>query len=309
MTTGEAPPEGIPPDEAFAILGNDTRLEILRTLGEAEGPVGFSALREGVGLRQGGRFNYHLHRLVGHFVTKSDAGYEITRAGRRVLEAVLSGAVTEDPVIDRTDIDYTCKLCGAGLEVNYRFERLEIYCPDCEGLYADKTRPSVVREDEGHMGGLQLPPAGVRDRTADEAIETASLWTHLDFVAIANGVCPRCAARFEGDVTVCTDHEADDGLCRACDRRQAVQFGGRCTNCVYRMDGTMLNYVVGDPEVRSFVAAQGLDPIREGWRWGWDWEEDVRSVDPFEAVFTLAVGDDTIDIHVDDDLIVTVLEA
>jgi hypothetical protein len=73
--------------EAFATLGNETRLSILLALWEAYEPfvatnaVAFSELRERVGMRDSGQFNYHLDKLRGHFVRKTDAGYELRRAG------------------------------------------------------------------------------------------------------------------------------------------------------------------------------------------------------------------------------------
>lgn len=79
------------PDDAFAVLGNETRLEILRSLSDADGPVSFSDLREHVGMRDSGQFNYHLDKLVGHFVTQADDGYALRQAGDRVIEAILSG--------------------------------------------------------------------------------------------------------------------------------------------------------------------------------------------------------------------------
>ncbi|MFB6206666.1 MAG: ArsR/SmtB family transcription factor, partial [Haloglomus sp.] len=88
-------PTALSPDEAFGVLGNETRIQILQTLGEADGPLSFTELRDRVGIRQGSQFNYHLDKLVGHFVRKTDDGYELRLAGRRVIYAVLSEAVTE----------------------------------------------------------------------------------------------------------------------------------------------------------------------------------------------------------------------
>lgn len=56
------------PDEAFAVLGNETRMEILQSLGEAERPLVFSELREAVEIDDPGQVNYHLNQLKRHFV-------------------------------------------------------------------------------------------------------------------------------------------------------------------------------------------------------------------------------------------------
>ncbi|MEF8801746.1 MAG: helix-turn-helix domain-containing protein, partial [Halolamina sp.] len=101
------------PDDAFAVLGNETRMEILQTLGEADEPLPFSELRGRVGMRDSGQFNYHLGKLDGHFIKDTDGGYALGQKGSRVIEAVLSGAVTDTPVLDRTPVDMSCYCCGA----------------------------------------------------------------------------------------------------------------------------------------------------------------------------------------------------
>lgn len=79
-TVGERTTEG------FEMLGSNTRLAILLALWQAQDPspppseqsdpdVSFSALRERVGIRDSGQFNYHLDKLVGTFVEQTDAGY------------------------------------------------------------------------------------------------------------------------------------------------------------------------------------------------------------------------------------------
>ncbi|MDY6764143.1 MAG: helix-turn-helix domain-containing protein, partial [Halobacteria archaeon] len=101
------------PDEAFNVLGNTTRVRILKTLGEADGSLSFAELRDKVGHDDPGNFNYHLSKLEGHFVRKTDEGYELQSAGERVIEAVLSGAMTETPVLEPTQTDIICHHCGA----------------------------------------------------------------------------------------------------------------------------------------------------------------------------------------------------
>jgi DNA-binding transcriptional ArsR family regulator len=49
------------PAEAFAVVGNETRLAILEALWRSpERPVTFSDLRRRVGMRDSAQFNYHL---------------------------------------------------------------------------------------------------------------------------------------------------------------------------------------------------------------------------------------------------------
>lgn len=53
------------PDEAFAVLGDETRLQILQTLGEADKPLAFSALFDRIEYDDSSNFGYHLDKLVG----------------------------------------------------------------------------------------------------------------------------------------------------------------------------------------------------------------------------------------------------
>lgn len=96
----EGDTSALSPDDAFAVLGNDTRMKILQTLGEADEPLRFSELRDRIGVRDSGRFNYHLDKLTGHFITETDDGYALRPAGTRVVEAVLSRVVVDDLELD-----------------------------------------------------------------------------------------------------------------------------------------------------------------------------------------------------------------
>lgn len=299
MEPSNTPDGGLPPGDAFSVLGNETRLEILRVLGESDDPLSFTALRDAVGLRQGGRFNYHLDMVVGHFVRRTEDGYELAQPGRRVIEAVLSGAVTHDPVLEPTGVDFECLLCGGSIAVSYRAERVELYCTECPGQYGQRVeeRESSFDGPAGYLGGYQIPPAGVDGRSPSELLAASSLWSHLENVALANDLCPRCGAVVDHEITVCDAHDRTEGLCPACDNRHAVQVTQSCANCHHTHAGMAINVLGTRLELRRFVAAQGIDPIVEGYRWGWDCEEDVHSVDPFRADFTFTIADESITLH------------
>ncbi|WP_436907027.1 winged helix-turn-helix domain-containing protein [Halosimplex marinum] len=342
------------PDEAFEVLGNETRVAILRALGGADEPVSFSALRDRVGTADSGRFNYHLDRLTGHFVRKRAAGYELRRAGERVVEAVLSGAVTAAPVLERTEIDHPCHFCGAPVAVRFREERVEVFCTDCPGTYSrtsspadsgngdagdgeDEARGSDGSGDdcgadraaaEGYLGYHPLPPAGVAGRDPEAVFRAAWTWGHLELFAAAAGVCPRCSAALDPRRRVCESHDADardagardadardagarpdGGLCDDCGRRYAVAVDLDCSNCIYEESGAAVVALADSPDLLAFLLDHGLNPLAPtdetlpalsaAYN---DFEESVRSTDPFEARFTFAVGDDELALTVDDDL-------
>lgn len=295
-------PTALAPDEAFAVVGNETRVQILRTLGEAETPLSFTELRDRIGLRQGGQFNYHLDRLLAHFVRKTDEGYALRQAGRRVVEAVLSGAVTDAPVLERTLVEQTCPRCRAPVEVRYHQGHLEQFCTECAGTFG---RDDATQS--GYLGCLMLPPAGLQARSTDEAVRAAWTWMNLRLLAIASGLCPNCSAALERWPSVCEDHDAAAGLCDRCDRRNAVQFHYRCTNCILDGTGDAAVCLAADTDLLAFLTDHGLDPVAPArisrvWRVCCDYEEIVRSTDPFEVQFTFTIDDDTLTLTVGDDL-------
>lgn len=82
--------------ETFSLLGDSTRLAILRSLWEAQKDrekktVPFEVLRERVGVADSGRFNYHLGKLTNRFITQTNDGYQLRYAGTRVVGALLEG--------------------------------------------------------------------------------------------------------------------------------------------------------------------------------------------------------------------------
>lgn len=307
-TTADDSHQTIPPDDAFAVLGNQTRMEILQELGRSPDPLAFSELRERVGIRDSSRFNYHLGRLVGHFLRETDHGYDLRPPGRRVVEAVLSGAVTETPRLAPTRIDFACRLCGAPIMVGYGDERVEMFCTECSGLFEKSSREPDERTELGWLGGLSLPPAGVRGRTAMELFRAASTWTHLELMAWATGICPRCSATVEHSVSVCEDHDASQGLCETCGHRPAAVIRSRCTNCIRELRSLFPVHLLDTPELLAFLIERGYRPLSGGHDWGWDWEEDIESVDPFEAAFSLTIDGDTLVLTVEDDLEVVDVE-
>lgn len=121
MSTDRDGPDAttLSPDDAFAVLGHETRTEILQTLGAATGrsPSRNCATASGCATRG---FNYHLDKVKGHFVGTTDDGYELRPAGRRVVEAVLPGTVTDAPVMEADRVDEPCPLCGAPTVVAFQ---------------------------------------------------------------------------------------------------------------------------------------------------------------------------------------------
>ena len=81
--------------ESLALLSDERRVAIVRELAAAGAVPGstvtisFSELLERVGIRDSGQFNYHLGRLRGRFVDRTDDGYRLTPTGAAVGETIL----------------------------------------------------------------------------------------------------------------------------------------------------------------------------------------------------------------------------
>lgn len=297
----------LPPDDAFGVLGNEARMEILQTLGAADESLSFTELHERVGTRDSGQFNYHLGKLDGHFVRKSERGYVLRQAGRRVIEAVLSGAVTEAVVMEPTRLDEPCPYCGADIEVSYREERLLVRCTECEGSFGgvESTSGAFETLPDRTLTLYYLPSAGLQDRTPRELLAAALAWTYTEYNAVANGLCPRCAGSVESSTDVCPDHQTDEGICTSCNGRFAVNFQSRCSNCGNWGKGTVKHHLLGDPLVRSFFEERGIDTLAPSWTdmtIFYTYEEEILRTEPFEARFTFTVAGDDLEVTVDGDL-------
>lgn len=290
------------PDDAFAVLGNETRIDILRTLGESDEPLSFSALRDRVGVRDSGQFSYHLDKLSGHFISKSDAGYALRAPGRRVVEAVLSGAVTETPAVDREGIKQACQLCGAPIEVRYHQEAVETFCTECGGMWGGHQTT-----EDGYLGRKLLPPAGVQGRGPEAMYRAAWTWTALDLLTVAAGLCPSCSATLDTMVEMCEDYHLNGDRCAICGDRYAVRLAVSCTNCIVELSGTLPMAVAANTALLDFLTDHGLNPvvpdsIAPVQRVFSDFDEEILSEDPVRVKLTFEVAGDSISLTVDDTL-------
>jgi len=304
MTSEPVDSERLAPDEAFALLGNETRIEILRALGEADGALAFSELFDRVEYDDPSNFNYHLKKLADHFVHETGGGYVLRQAGRRVIEAVLAEALADDAVVERTRVEWPCFLCGAPVEVSYRDDHVGLYCSACGGT-RDATSPTADGRSVGSddvLGYLDLPPAGATDRTPADVLQAASVWTTTAAMALARGVCPRCSAAVECSVRACEDHDATDGRCEACGQRFAVAMHYRCTNCILVERSPFSMYLLDDADLIEFMVAHDVDLFTPNGFHMSALEETVLSTEPFEARFTFTVDGDSLTLTVDDDL-------
>lgn len=82
--------ESSSPEEAFALLGNETRIVSCKHCGtrsnqERGTALPYSELFAAVDIRDSGNFSYHLEKLTGPFVRQTDNGYELKQTGINVV--------------------------------------------------------------------------------------------------------------------------------------------------------------------------------------------------------------------------------
>lgn len=204
---------GVDPADAFALVGDETRLAILEALWRLDEPARFSEIRERVGTDTSSRFNYHLGQLTGQFIRQTDGGYELRTAGRKVVQAVLAGSFT-DHSSRVLDIQDTCVHCEHELEAEYSDEMLAIRCPGC---------------GHGH-GRYSFPPGGLTGRTDEEILAAFDQRVrHLHCLA-KDGVCPACGGPVdttieEGEPCCLGVELRATHTCRQCDREVCSAVG------------------------------------------------------------------------------------
>ena len=297
-------PTRISPEEAFAIVADKTRLEILLTLGEAGEALSFSTLFDRSEYDTRSNFSYHLKQLADHFIERHDEGYVIRQAGRRIVEAVLAEAVPTAEDFDRTAVNWPCFLCGEPIEVSFREGHVGLYCPACGGTRNDRSSTGDGRLIDGRdvLGILDLPLAGTIDRSPQEVVEAADYWTTLEALAVARGMCPRCSANLKVSENACSEHIETDRPCRNCGQRFALTINYDCMNCIYTIEAPFGTLLLDDPALRLFMLDHGLDPFESSGFHIHALEETIHNTDPLVAELKYSINGDSIRFSVDDDL-------
>ncbi|MEF8807675.1 winged helix-turn-helix domain-containing protein [Natronomonas sp.] len=274
--------ECLQPAEAFAVIGNETRLAILEALWEApERPVSFSDLRRRVGTRDSAQFNYHLQKLTGQFVRKCEEGYDFRGAGRAVIQAVLSGSLNQDPEFGPVEVEGECVDCSGSLVAHYEDETLRIVCDDC---------------GRRHAHG-DFPPGGLEDRTKSEVMDAFNQRVRHLMCLISDGVCPACNGRTETNITETGDFVDYD-----------VHIEHECQRCGQTTPTSVTISLLDDAEVVSFYRDHGID-LNAAAFWTLEWcvsddHTEVLSENPWEFRVHIELDDERLVVDLDEDLVV-----
>jgi hypothetical protein len=276
------------PAEAFALIGNEIRADILRVLGQdPHTGISFSELRSRVDEDiDSGQFNYHLDKLVGHFVLDGEDGYELRPAGLSLYRAIRAGSFDRRTTRDPFDAGFDCFFCGAAVEASYDDGLFRLACPDCAHEFTH----------------TMIPPSAVESVAADALLDHVSQYSRHELRAHLRGVCPTCVNPVEqslvaGEEVWSEGAEHFDWWARYhCDH---------CGRSQYTSIGMAMLY---EPAVIAFFHEHDVDVTRRPY---WEFEfvmtdhcTTVRETDPFEAAVEVSHGGEILELVVDEDLAV-----
>lgn len=300
--------------DAFELLGNETRLAILLALWEAYVPhsegngVPFSDLRERVGIRDSGQFNYHLGKLEGRFIKKSENGYELRRSGRKLVQSIISGTGIEEPTLEPTEIDVPCPECGAPTAITYENVFAYQVCTECPGFGDPRDEHPA-----GVLVAWTFEPTGLSSRSAEEVF-TASTIKNFGRIAMRfEEICPDCSGPVEWSLDICENHEVVSGQrCPNCGRSNAILVRETCTVCKSAGHGSPGIKVLLHPAVISFYYEHGVEigftgsldfeDISRILALVKEFEEEVLSTDPPRIRVTASHEGDELHLTLDQDM-------
>jgi hypothetical protein len=283
---GDAPMDQRAPADAFALVGNETRAEILRVLGEEPwAGLSFSELRSRVDPDlDSGQFNYHLQQLVGQFVRHTDDGYEMRPAGVTLYRTIRAGTFSRTATVEPFEAGFDCYFCGSTVEASYEDGIFHLRCLGCEHVYSH----------------TMAPPSAVEGVAREELLARIDQYNHHTMLAFARGVCPVCVHGVDrefipGESAWSEGAERFDLFVR--------HTCGYCGNRHFMSVGLALLY---RPLVVCFFHGRGLD-VTSAPHWELEFamtdrDVTVRSRDPWEVALETTCDGDRLELVVDETL-------
>lgn len=296
-------------DEAFQLLADETRIAIMRALWEAydpmdPAPTSFSEIRERLGVEDPGRLNYHLGELATQFIRRTDDGYELREAGKRVMRVIISGTTMDGMSIEPTEIDVACIFCGGRTEIEYEDGLLSHRCRECNSRCVADYPPSLLSREE-------LPPAGLLDRSTDEVYRSNRVWVTHREESVMDCVCPECAGEMPvRSIRTCDDHDPDptaDDVCASC----GTVFWGIahhvCDVCKFHMQLPTSLYPPTHPSVLAFYEEHGIEfdlSSHEQRSHVLEYRQEVVSEEPLRIRTAIPLEDDELELTFNDQMTV-----
>jgi hypothetical protein len=279
-------------DEAFALVGHEIRVAILRAVmdaanesGDPYAPVSFSELRDRVGTRDSGQFNYHLGKLVGPFLERDGEGYRMRYTTLLVVGAILAGTYTERGDADPVPVDTPCPVCGGVVEGTYEAERGEVACMECGEVFCSAA----------------VPPGALAGYDPADYPEVFLRWTDRLMGEMRSGFCLACTGPVSPRVTVAAPGEV--GNVDGGSPDVAVHY--ECERCPEAAHTSLGAALFDHPAVVAFHWNHGVD-TREADTLGLAWlhGDHARVVreDPLRVECRVELDGETLTLTVDGSL-------
>jgi hypothetical protein len=292
----DAVADSLTPDEAFALVGHETRIAILRAAMDAtreaddpNAPVSFSELRERAGVRDSGQFNYHLGKLVGPFLDHDEEGYRLRYTTLLVMGAVLAGTYTEYGSADPVAVGTPCPACGGVVEATYEDERAAVACTDCGESFSSSS----------------LPPGTLEGYDPADYPDLFERWTGSLMGVIRRGFCIACHGRVDPRLALREGEPDGNGERDGDGSGDDLTVRYDCRRCPERATSSLGAALLDHPTVVAFHWEHGID-VREANSWELPWLHDDHAVvtgeDPLRVECTATLGDESLTLTVDEEL-------
>lgn len=293
MSDPDTPPvafeeSDIDPHEAFALLADANRFDIIRVLAEAsEETLPFTELRRRSNFEDSGQFNYHLDQLVGPFIRKTEDGYGLRHAALIVYRLAVGGLLSDRGEAELAPVEGTCAQCGADrLVAVYEGDRFWVRCSECE------RRATVA----------PFPPRALTNYEPDRAPAAFDRYTMGTILRAGENVCPWCASPLTASLEPSHDGwpAVDWVIRRECDH---------CQGWIYTRVYDLLRL---HPAVIAFYHERGVDVLGSSF-----WEAEammaeqtdiVIDTEGWAATVTLAYDGAELELGIADDIRVSTIE-
>lgn len=289
--------EGFDKETAFSLLADDTRVRIIEELGDATvSPetgiprLSYGDLKSRVDIRDSGRFNYHLQKLLGNYVAKEDSGYRLRWPGMVLYRALVAGLLTSDidPSIDRFAVGIDCHRCGEPVEAHLYETLFRVRCWACDANYAD----------------MYVPTRGLTGKSHDEILQTVHRRSRTVLDAMTSGQCPWCANEVAVEI-----RDGNESLPSLHDTRDLEVYAiYRCTHCTGFHYMPVSQVLLYHPATITFYHAHGRD-LTAIPKWTLKWAvtgktTEVLGTDPFRFSVQVPLGEEVLVAELNDELTV-----
>lgn len=273
--------DSVAPDDAFAALGNETRLRAIRTVAAAAEPPTFTDLFDASESDTTAGFAYHLRQIVGPYLSKDESTerYTLTSAGRAVARALDAGTFTERVDCEPEAIAGCCPVCDAeSLAARVTDNVVGVACTDCST----------------ELLSLPFPPSGIENRETSTVLSAFDDYHRSRIALLADGVCPDCAGPATGVIQFRERADLPGEAARPV-------LHSSCDSCSFSLDTPVSLAVVDHDAVVGFFRDHDAS-VRDRpiWNLGPEWTEAVLSEDPPAVAVTVELDGERLRLLVGD---------